>query len=229
MQGTLLINKPVGWTSFDVVNYIRRIVSGLENKKPKSIKVGHAGTLDPFATGLLIILVGKEYTKRASEFSGLDKVYEIVMRLGETSATGDTEGNLTFVSDLQPKENELSETLDKFKGEIYQTPPNFSAIKINGQRAYKLARAGKEFKIEPRKITIHDIKLKKYNYPEAGIIADVSSGTYIRSLVEDIGDSLGTGAYTTELNRISIGRFNLKDSQLPEQLRADTIRQFIQS
>src|SRR5689334_21503286 len=106
MQGILLVDKPAGWTSFDVVNYVRKIVAGVEGKKPKNCKVGHSGTLDPFATGLLILLIGKEYTRRASEFSKLDKTYEMPMRLGQTSTTGDPEGTLTDVSELIPTETD---------------------------------------------------------------------------------------------------------------------------
>src|SRR5476649_2320405 len=138
MQGLLLVDKPVAWTSFDVVNYVRRIVATAEGKKPKNVKVGHTGTLDPFATGLLILLIGKDYTKRAGEFSKLDKTYEVTMRLGQTSTTGDPEGEITPVSDNQPTKTELKTALEKFVGEIDQIPPAYSAIKIDGQRAYKL-------------------------------------------------------------------------------------------
>jgi len=205
MQGILLIDKPAGWTSFDVVNYVRKQVATAEGKRPKQIKVGHAGTLDPFATGLLIVLVGKEYTRRAAEFSKLDKTYEVTMRLGATSSTGDPEGEITPVSDRKPAKHEIQAAIKQFVGTIQQTPPAYSAIKIDGQRAYKLARAGKPVKIEPRQVTINRLELANYNYPDVQLIADVSSGTYIRSLVEDLGQALGTGAYTVELRRTAIG------------------------
>src|SRR3954464_11531286 len=137
MQGILLIDKPAGWTSFDVVNYVRKIVAGAEGKKPKQIKVGHSGTLDPFATGLLILLIGKEYTKRAAEFSKLDKTYEVTMELGKASTTGDPEGEITAVSNTVPTPKQLQEAAERFRGQITQVPPAYSAIKINGQRAYK--------------------------------------------------------------------------------------------
>jgi tRNA pseudouridine55 synthase len=209
MQGILLVDKPAGWTSFDVVNYVRKQVAAAEGKRPKQVKVGHAGTLDPFATGLLILLIGKEYTRRAGEFSKLDKTYEVTMKLGETSTTGDPEGEIIPVSGTIPDEKALREALQGFRGRIEQTPPAYSAIKIDGQRAYKLARAGKPVKIEPRTVTINRLELVDYQYPEAKLTADVSSGTYIRSLVEDIGRVLGTGAYTFQLRRISISNFSL--------------------
>jgi tRNA pseudouridine55 synthase len=215
MQGILLVNKPASWTSFDVVNYVRKLVAKAEGKKPKQVKVGHTGTLDPFATGLLVLLIGKDYTRRAAEFSKLDKTYEVTMKLGVASSTGDPEGEISPVSDKKPTEAELKAALKKFVGTIEQIPPAFSAIKVNGQRAYKLARAGKEVKIEPRKVTINRLELVDYSYPEAKLLADVSSGTYIRTLVEDLGRTLGTGAYTTALRRTRVGKFIVEDSIPP--------------
>ena len=239
MQGILLVDKPAGWTSFDVVNYVRKMVATREGKKPKNVKVGHAGTLDPFATGLLILLVGKAYTRRAGEFSKLDKIYEVTMRLGEVSTTGDPEGVITpYVSvipseveesrkpemettgsfdvaqdDIKvPTKGEIEAAFQKFTGEIEQIPPAYSAIKVNGQRAYKLARAGKEVIIESRKIRVHSTQLAEYSYPEIKFVADVSSGTYIRTLVEDIGQALGAGAYTSELKRLQIEKFSLSQA-----------------
>ncbi len=210
MNGLLLIDKPSGWTSFDVVAKVRGLVkkeTGI--KKPK---VGHAGTLDPLATGLLVILIGS-YCKRAGEFSKLDKVYEVTMKLGETSTTGDEEGQKTSVSDKKPTQNELADAIQNFVGEIEQIPPAFSAIKVNGQRAYKLARAGKEVVLEPRKVTIYSISDISYVYPEVKFTAKVSSGTYIRSLVEDIGKALGTGAYMPALCRTRVGEQTLEEAQ----------------
>lgn len=212
MQGVLLVDKPAGWTSFDVVNYVRKTVAQSEGKKPKQVKVGHTGTLDPFATGLLVLLIGKEYTRRAGELAKLDKTYKVTMKLGETSSTGDPEGEITPVKGPVPDEKALLEALKRFTGQINQIPPAFSAIKIDGQRAYNLARAGKEVKIEPRQVTINSLELNSYTYPEVKFIANVSSGTYIRSLVEDIGSALETGAYTTALCRTKVGNFLLDDS-----------------
>lgn len=223
MQGLLLVDKPAGWTSFDVVNYTRRIVATAEGKKPKNVKVGHTGTLDPFATGLLVLLIGKEYTKRAGGYSKLDKTYEVTMKLGATSTTGDPEGEIKAVSDTTPTPEALQEAVERFRGQIQQVPPAFSAIKVDGQRAYKLARAGKEVKIEPRTVTINRLEIVSYVYPEVKLVADVSSGTYIRTLVEDIAKSLGTGAYTTELHRTKVGNFQISDAITQEKLSEDTI------
>ncbi len=222
IDGIVLIDKPKGWTSFDVVAKIRGVLRHeTDLKKPK---VGHTGTLDPLATGLMIVVTGL-YTKRAQEFSKMDKIYETTMILGQTSTTGDDEGEKAAVSDYAPTEEALVAALEAFKGEISQTPPIYSAIKINGQRAYELARKGREVKLEPRQVTIHDINLDSYNYPEVKFTAHVSSGTYIRSLVEDIGNSLGTGAYMSDLRRTQVGSFKLEDAIQVEEFVANHIKQ----
>lgn len=218
MQGILLVDKLAGWTSFDAVNYVRKLVAQAEGKRPKQIKAGHTGTLDPFATGLLVLLIGKNYTKRAGEFSKLDKTYEVTMKLGATSTTGDPEGEIIPVSDKQPRPSEIKQAIRQFTGEISQTPPAYSAIKVGGQRAYKLARAGKEVKIEPRKVMVNRLELVDYSYPEVKLIANVSSGTYIRSLVEDLGTALGTGAYTSALKRTGSGQFSLGAAVSPKEI-----------
>ena len=223
MQGILLVDKPAGWTSFDVVNYVRKIVAQAEGKRPKQLKVGHTGTLDPFATGLLVLLIGKDYTKRAAELSKLDKTYEVTMCLGQTSSTGDPEGKIVAASDNVPTEAELRATLKKFTGVLQQTPPAYSAIKVDGQRAYKLARAGKEVKIKPRQVTINKLELVGYNYPEVKFVTDVSSGTYIRTLVEDIGKASGTGAYTSALRRTKIASYDAKDAMEPKSISINNI------
>lgn len=223
MQGILLVDKPAGWTSFDVVNFVRRIVANVEGKKPKNCKVGHSGTLDPFATGLLILLVGKEYTRKASDFSKLDKTYEMTMVLGQTSTTGDPEGTLRQISDRVPTKDEITQAIEQFRGEIQQIPPAFSAIKVNGVRAYKLARDGKEVIIEARPVTIRRLEMISYDYPEVRLVADVSSGTYIRTLVEDIGLALETGAYTSELRRTFIDSTAVADAIEVKTLTAETL------
>ncbi len=223
MQGLLLVDKPAGWTSFDVVNYVRRVVANSEGKKPKHVKVGHSGTLDPFATGLLVLLVGKDYTRRAGELSRLDKTYEVTMRLGQTSSTGDPEGEITVANNYQPPRDEIEAAMQKFIGQIEQIPPAFSAIKVNGQRAYKLARAGQQVVLEPRKVTINRLELLTYNYPNVQFVTDVSSGTYIRALVEDIGQELGTSAYTTALRRTQVGQFSIDHAVAVESLEAATL------
>jgi len=215
MDGILLIDKPSGWTSFDVVARIRGQIkreTGL--KKPK---VGHTGTLDPLATGLLIIVVGS-YCKRAEEFSKLDKVYQVTLKLGETSTTGDDEGEKSVISAEKPTKEALEAVLKGFTGNIMQTPPIYSAIKVDGQRAYKLAREGKEVKLEPRAVTIYSITELDYSYPEVKFTCKVSSGTYIRSLVEDIGKELGVGAYMSGLRRTEVGKFSIENAQAIENL-----------
>lgn len=236
MDGILLIDKPVGWTSFDVVARIRGQIrasqkSQVESQKatnqnpstplPK-IKVGHTGTLDPLATGLLVIVVGS-YCKRAAEFSGLDKVYEVTMKLGVTSTTGDEEGQKTAVSSKQPAESELQAALQKFVGDIMQTPPIYSAIKVDGQRAYKLAREGKEVKLEPRPVKIYNITDISYDYPNVKFTCKVSSGTYIRSLVQDVGHELDVGAYMSNLRRTEVGIFKLEDAQVIKSLNLEKL------
>jgi tRNA pseudouridine55 synthase len=150
------------------------------------------------------------------------------MRLGSSSSTGDPEGEIASVSNHEPGKEELMSVIASFIGESDQTPPAYSAIKIDGQRAYKLARAGKQFIVEPRKITVRDIQLVDYNYPDVKMVTTVSSGTYIRSLVEDIGKALGTGAYTFNLNRRSIGDFQVSDAHGPKDLTVELINQYVQ-
>lgn len=213
MNGILLVDKPKEWTSFDVVGRIRRIASHspLSTSNKKRFPVGHTGTLDPLATGLLVLLLGT-YTKQAPALTKLDKTYEVVMRLGETSTTGDAEGELTAVSQRQPSQQEILAAMQQFTGDIMQTPPIYSAIKIDGQRAYKLARQGKAPEMKPRPARINRIELTSYHYPLVHFTADVSSGTYIRSLVEDIGKALQTGAYMADLRRTRVGDFKIEDA-----------------
>jgi tRNA pseudouridine55 synthase len=220
-DGILLVDKPKGWTSHDVVAKVRGI---LKKEAGKKIKVGHTGTLDPLATGLMVLVIGS-YCKRASEFSKLDKTYGVTMKLGETSATGDEEGAKTKVSDKEPAEDEIKSVLVSFVGEIQQTPPAYSAIKIDGRRAYKLAREGEAVKLEPRPVTIYEITDIKYDYPLVSFIAKVSSGTYIRSLTEDIGEKLGTGAYLTGLRRTMVGGFSIEQAISPTEVNLDKIIQ----
>src|SRR3990167_10861683 len=211
MDGILLIDKPKGWTSFDVVAKVRSMLrqsqsptaqqsnsqwlgdketKGLSTHAPK-VRVGHTGTLDPLATGLLVLVVGSS-TKRAQQFSKLDKTYEAELTLGTTSDTGDSEGKKHKVSSKKPSPNEVTAALNKFKGKTSQTPPAYSAVKVDGQRAYKLARADKKVEISPRDVNIYEIQNTEYKYPKLHFTARVSSGTYIRSLAADIGQQLGT-------------------------------------
>lgn len=230
MNGILLVDKPAGWTSFDVAGKIRHMVTqaGLNTTNRKRFPVGHTGTLDPLATGLLVLLLGT-YTKKAPELTKLDKTYEVTMRLGQTSTTGDEEGEKTVVSDVRPTLEELHIALARFEGDIMQTPPVFSAIKVNGQRAYKLARAGKAPEMKPRPAHIDRLILTSYTYPDVYFTAHVSSGTYIRSLVEDIGKLLGTGAYMAALRRTSVGPFHIADALQLDNLSVETIAHHVQA
>jgi len=215
-DGILLIDKPAGWTSFDVVAKIRgmrRAAFNAQGVTPtkRQLRIGHAGTLDPFATGLLIILLG-DATKQSDEFLKQDKTYEATITLGYTSNTGDPEGELTHVSDEMPPDAAVEAAISMFTGPITQTPPAFSAIKINGQRAYKLARKGQEVDIPARQVHIHSLEVVDYSYPELKIRTHVSSGTYIRSLAEDIGKELGVGAYCSALRRTVISELKIEDA-----------------
>ena len=209
----ILIDKPAGITSFGVVARIRRVLSQQIGKR---VKVGHTGTLDPFATGLMIIVTGQE-CKNAEKYAKLDKTYEATIRLGQASTTGDPEGDITDVSDIRPTAGEVTQVLQQFVGQITQQPPAFSAIKIGGQRAYKLARQGKKVAMPSRHVTIYNLELLEYTYPLVKIRTHVSSGTYIRSLAIDIGESLQTGAYCQQLRRTAIAGWRVDEAKtLPD-------------
>lgn len=205
-DSVLLIDKHAEITSFGVVARVRRKLSEQLGKKAK---VGHTGTLDPFATGLMIIVTGKE-CRNAMNYSKLDKEYEAVIRLGQTSTTGDPEGELTNVSTDIPTKEAVEAALEPFRGEITQRPPKFSAIKVNGRRAYDLARKGEDVVIPERQVTVYSLELLDYTYPDVRIRTHVSSGTYIRSLAEDIGNVLQTGAYCAELRRTKVGEWSVE-------------------
>ncbi len=209
MNGILLIDKPKNWTSFDVVAKTRGVIrrqTGL--KKPK---VGHAGTLDPMATGLLVLLIGT-YCKQAQQFLELDKAYQATLMLGATSTTGDTEGAISRVSDNQPSNSNVEQACKNVVGTYEQMPPIYSAKKVDGKRAYQLAREGKSVALEPKQVTVYDVTITRYMYPELHIMTTVSSGTYLRSLAVDIGNSLKTGAYLADLRRTRIGNFQVTDA-----------------
>lgn len=216
MKDVILIDKPAGWTSFDVVAKLRgkiRAEYTAKGEQPtkRQLRVGHAGTLDPFATGLLIILIG-EACKKASEYLKLDKTYEFTAKLGEVSSTADPEGVIQKIGDRRPNIEEVNAVLKQYRGEITQIPPAYSAIKIDGKRAYTLAREGKKVAIPPRKIQVQRLEIIEYRYPYLKCVCDVSSGTYIRTLVEDIGNALHTGAYCKELRRKRISNFKVEDA-----------------
>lgn len=209
IQDIILIDKPAGLSSFGVVARVRRRLSMEAGKK---VKVGHTGTLDPFATGLLILLANKA-TKLSNQFLKLDKWYEAAICLGKTSTTGDSEGEIIEQNtEKVPTLEEVKAVVNQFVGQITQTVPAFSAVKINGQRAYQLARRGEAVSMPTRQIEIYVIEILSYNYPELIIRTHVSSGTYIRTLGEDIGKALGVGAYLTALRRTQIGDYQIKNA-----------------
>ena len=200
----LLIDKPLEWTSFDVVRKIRNIVG--------TKKVGHAGTLDPLATGLLIVCTGK-FTKRINEFMAQEKEYTGTITLGAVTPTFDLESepeNLKSIEGVNA--GQINEATKKFIGEISQIPPIHSAIKVGGKRVYELARKGHDIKLEPRKIVIKDFQILKIEMPIVHFNVVCSTGTYIRSLANDFGQELGCGGYLSSLRRKRIGEFNVKDA-----------------
>jgi tRNA pseudouridine55 synthase len=221
-EDVILIDKPVGWTSFDVVAKIRGKIRAqymARGEKPtkRQLRVGHAGTLDPFATGLVIVLIG-DACKKADEFLKLDKTYEFTAKLGQVSTTGDPEGEISDLGDDIPTKDAVLAALEAFSGEIIQIPPMYSAIKIDGKRAYKLAREGKVIDMPSRQVRIDKLELISYQYPFVKCVCDVSSGTYVRTLVEDIGKMLGTGAYCQELRRTQIDIHNVENSLQIKQI-----------
>ena len=219
--GFLLINKPKDWTSHDVVGYIRGVVRKATGEK--KIRVGHAGTLDPFATGLLIIGIGREATKRIDEFKNMPKVYIATLKLGSTSTTFDPEGEIKKVvrTGLDLSQQDIKKVLQTFLGKQDQIPPMFSAKKVGGQKLYNLARKGIEIERQPNEIEIYNTKLLDYNYPNLKIEVGCSTGTYIRTLVHDIGQKLGCGAYCEELERTELGEYDLKNAVWPKDITQD--------
>lgn len=203
----LLVDKPLTWTSFDVVKYIRK--SLVSKFKIKRIKVGHAGTLDPLATGLLIICIGKQ-TKQISIYQNLSKTYTGKFKLGETTPSYDaeTEVNKSFNYD-HIKEKDIINLSQKFTGKLMQKPPIFSALKKNGKRMYEYARENKKIEIQEREINIYEFEIIKFTDPYIEFKITCSKGTYIRSIANDFGKKLNSGSYLYELRRINIGEFSV--------------------
>lgn len=200
--GVILINKPKGRTSFSLVSALRRRL-GVK-------KIGHAGTLDPFATGVMILLVGKEFTKQSDQFLGQDKEYIARIHLGVTTDSYDSEGQIVASSDITPSLIDFEEALGYFQGEIQQIPPMFSAKKVNGKKLYELARKGQVIERQPSTVTV-EIELLHFTYPYADIRVKCTKGTYIRSLAHDIGEKLRCGAHLCELTRTRSGSFHLDE------------------
>jgi tRNA pseudouridine55 synthase len=223
ISGALVVDKPVGMTSHDVVQAIRN-GTGLR-------RAGHTGTLDPRASGVLVILVGPAV--RLSEYvSASDKRYQAIIRLGGTTDTFDAEGKFTPTKDpVNVTEAEFEEALKTFVGEIEQVPPAHSAVKVGGRKAYEMARKGEEVELEPRKITVHHLEVLEWTPPEVVIDVHCSSGTYVRSLANDLGQKLGCGAYLVGLRRTKSGKFTLRDAtplrKLQEAFNAGNWYQFL--
>ena len=214
----ILIYKPKTWTSFDVVAKLRNHLKRIMNHK---VKVGHAGTLDPLATGLLILATGK-FTKKIDEIQGQDKVYEGIIEIGKTTPSFDQETEFDSENDYSSITVEkIYRAIDQLTGQFEQFPPTHSAVRIGGVRAYKKARKNEEVKMKPRMVTIHSFEIIKLDLPNVHFRIACSKGTYIRSMANDFGKTLGVGAYLKELKRTAIGKFKIDD--------AFTIDSFIQS
>jgi tRNA pseudouridine55 synthase len=209
-HGIIAINKPIGPTSHRMINLVRKA----SNEK----RVGHAGTLDPLASGVLVVGIGREYTKQLDSFVKAEKVYEAEFTLGMTSTTDDEQGEKTVHPDCkQPTIEVINDALQKFVGTIWQVPPQFSAIKINGQKAYDLARKGRVAPMEPREREVRAIEVLEYVWPKLKLKITTGKGVYIRALARDLGEALETGAYMSALKRTRVGQFGLEDCvELPE-------------
>ncbi|HWQ99693.1 MAG TPA: tRNA pseudouridine(55) synthase TruB [Candidatus Methylomirabilis sp.] len=216
MDGFLLIDKPAGITSHDVVDAVRRVAA--------TRRVGHAGTLDPFATGLLIIGINKG-TKTLTGLVGLDKTYEATAFLGATSTTDDPEGTVTECPSSVAQREDIESAIQQFRGSYLQTAPAFSAKKVGGKKLYELARAGRAHEVElPKKtVTISELVILEYTWPVLRFRVSCSSGTYIRALARDIGEALKVGAYLTQLRRTKIGSFDVKDAIALDALTPKTL------
>jgi tRNA pseudouridine55 synthase len=212
LEGILLVNKSIGKTSFSIIHLLRKLT--------KIQKIGHTGTLDPFATGLMLILIGKKYTKLSDLFIQKEKQYLAKLKFGEITDSYDIDGKIEHISSVQPSEEQIHTVIEQFQGEIEQIPPMFSAKKINGKKLYKLARQGIEIERKPIKVFV-DISFISYNYPYLELDITCSKGTYIRSIANDIGKKLGCGAYLNSLTRIKLGKYLLKDSVAQNDLTED--------
>lgn len=218
-SGFLLIDKPAEWTSHDVVAFLRGVT--------KVKKIGHAGTLDPFATGLLIVAVGRDATKRLDEFKALQKEYVATVQLGATSDTQDRTGTIVpnISADISKlSDRQIQDVLFSFVGDIFQTPPMYSAKKVGGKKLYELARKGIETERKPVQVHIFELELLAFDAAAGTLNIRVvcSAGTYIRTLAADIGEKLGVGAYCAELRRTKIGAYSVEDALVPKALSRES-------
>lgn len=201
-EGILLVNKPRGKTSFYLVKKLRQI-TGIN-------KIGHAGTLDPFATGVMVMLIGRDFTKLSDQFLNCDKEYLAILKLGYRSDSYDCDGHIEKTSSYIPSDKEVDQVIEKFNGDIMQTPPMYSAKKVGGKKLYELARKGIEVERQPQQVHL-DLSLVEYNYPYLTFQCSCTKGTYIRTLASDIGKELKCDAYVEELTRLRSGNFYLED------------------
>ena len=209
MEGIFAVNKPVGISSHDVIYQLRR-KTGIK-------RIGHAGTLDPLASGVLVVAVGREYTKQLDTIVKSEKEYIAEIFLGETSTTDDMEGEKTVINqEIKPSLQETETIIKQFIGKIMQTPPIYSAIKQKGKVAYKEARKGNALILEPREVEIKDIEIINYEFPIIKLKITCGKGVYIRSLARDIGEKLKTGGYMKSLIRTRVGEFKIKDALILE-------------
>lgn len=219
MNGLLILNKPEGMTSREAVNGVQKLI--------RPVKVGHAGTLDPLATGVLVLCLGKA-TRLIQYVQDRSKTYVGTFELGVTSTTCDREGEFTRSENLPPiSADDLNSLLPQFLGDIEQVPPRFSAVHVNGQRAYQLARQNEDFELEARSVHIESLELVDWSFPRFSLKIICGTGTYIRSLGRDIGTQLGCGAYMTDLNRTAIGEFRLENAISTEELSLDAIERHL--
>ena len=209
MNGIIIIDKPQEWTSNDVVSRLRRVFN--------TRRIGHGGTLDPMATGVLPVFVGRA-TRGVEFFEHAEKVYEATVRFGLTTDTEDITGKVLTETQVQLTEADLENVLPRFRGDILQVPPMYSAIKVNGQKLYDLARKGREVERQPRPITIHELELLEFSGNEARLRVRCSKGTYIRTLCKDLGSALGCGGCMAALRRVQAGEYTLEGSVPLRQL-----------
>jgi tRNA pseudouridine55 synthase len=214
LQGVINLDKPAGLSSARAVGRVKYLL-------PRGTKIGHAGTLDPFATGVLLLLVGKA-TKSCERLMGERKGYEAVVKLGARSATDDPEGPIELMDVATPPAvDRVRQAAAGFVGAIQQRPPAFSAMKVGGQRAYKLARQGTAVEMQPRTVTVYSLEVLEYAWPLARLRVECGRGTYIRAIARDLGEALGVGGYLTELRRTFIGGFRVADAVSLERISAD--------
>ncbi len=217
MQGFLLIDKPKGRTSFHCVSVLRRLTG--------ERRIGFAGTLDPLATGLMVLAVGRVCTRELGQLSKLDKVYEVEIEFGKVSDTYDADGNVKNVENVEEIDiHRIKELIEShFTGEKMQVPPAFSAIKVGGKRAYALARQNKEVKLEPRKVIFHEVGVVSYSWPLLVLRIHCGSGTYVRTLAHDLGGLLGCGGYVKELRRLKVGNLSVEEAIRLDDLNFDNV------